>query len=233
MLKVRGGGREEEVPLPSLCPTLLKIPDADTPEKSRGGGVLPTKKRELPKNFCAQIAGPCKYTHRFERERERELHLRTLGAWSLPPPPSVGGEVNGTGLEPVTKQATVRYLYHSATAATVEAQSPHIGVVWRFGERDASSATRGLLATVLVILNHGQVTRTAPELAPTSPNYHITPTGGLKSSPQIHLHRPLSQRVFSGTGLEVTSQPRSDTLTTRLPRPLKRGESEKPSQGCD
>ncbi|GFX73572.1 uncharacterized protein TNCV_2342771 [Trichonephila clavipes] len=25
---------------------------------------------------------------------------------------------SGTGLEPVTKQATVRYLYHSATAAT-------------------------------------------------------------------------------------------------------------------
>ncbi|GFT70166.1 uncharacterized protein TNCV_3456311 [Trichonephila clavipes] len=27
-------------------------------------------------------------------------------------------EISGTGLEPVTKQATVRYLYHSATAAT-------------------------------------------------------------------------------------------------------------------
>ncbi|GFX05616.1 uncharacterized protein TNCV_3435201 [Trichonephila clavipes] len=26
---------------------------------------------------------------------------------------------SGTGLEPVTKQATVRYLYHSATAATL------------------------------------------------------------------------------------------------------------------
>ncbi|GFU85688.1 uncharacterized protein TNCV_5126971 [Trichonephila clavipes] len=28
-------------------------------------------------------------------------------------------DFSGTGLEPVTKQATVRYLYHSATAATV------------------------------------------------------------------------------------------------------------------
>ncbi|GFY03221.1 uncharacterized protein TNCV_1171811 [Trichonephila clavipes] len=27
---------------------------------------------------------------------------------------------SGTGLEPVTKQATVRYLYHSATAATLQ-----------------------------------------------------------------------------------------------------------------
>ncbi|GFS80187.1 hypothetical protein NPIL_375511 [Nephila pilipes] len=64
---------EGGISLPPLCPTLLKIPDADTPEKSRGGGVLPTKKRELPKNFCAQIAGPCKYTHRFERERESPI----------------------------------------------------------------------------------------------------------------------------------------------------------------
>ncbi|GFW52766.1 uncharacterized protein TNCV_2393451 [Trichonephila clavipes] len=29
---------------------------------------------------------------------------------------------SGTGLEPVTKQATVRYLYHSATAATLESE---------------------------------------------------------------------------------------------------------------
>ncbi|GFW91817.1 uncharacterized protein TNCV_3400771 [Trichonephila clavipes] len=42
---------------------------------------------------------------------------------------------------------------------------------------DASSATRGLLATDHVILNHGQVTWTTPELAPPSPNYHTTPTG--------------------------------------------------------
>ncbi|GFU58488.1 hypothetical protein TNCV_697491 [Trichonephila clavipes] len=34
------------------------------------------------------------------------------------------------------------------------------------------SATRGLLATDHVILNHGQVTWTTPELAPPSPNYH-------------------------------------------------------------
>ncbi|GFX84905.1 DUF5641 domain-containing protein [Trichonephila clavipes] len=43
------------------------------------------------------------------------------------------------------------------------------------------SATRGLLETELVILNHDQVTRTTPELA----NYHTTPTGGRLSSPQI------------------------------------------------
>ncbi|GFW20028.1 hypothetical protein TNCV_867341 [Trichonephila clavipes] len=48
-----------------------------------------------------------------------------------------------------------------------------------------ASATRGLLATDHVILNHGQVTWTTPELAPHSPNYHTTPTGGRFSSRQI------------------------------------------------
>ncbi|GFU71989.1 hypothetical protein TNCV_2999721 [Trichonephila clavipes] len=47
------------------------------------------------------------------------------------------------------------------------------------------SATRGLLATDHVILNHGQVTWTTPELEPPSPNYHTTPTGGRFSSRQI------------------------------------------------
>ncbi|GFY00548.1 hypothetical protein TNCV_2139451 [Trichonephila clavipes] len=46
-------------------------------------------------------------------------------------------------------------------------------------------ATRGLLATDHVILNHGQVTWTTPELVPPSPNYHTTPTGGRFSSRQI------------------------------------------------
>ncbi|GFW60373.1 hypothetical protein TNCV_3869061 [Trichonephila clavipes] len=41
------------------------------------------------------------------------------------------------------------------------------------------------MATNLVILNHGQVMRTTPELAPTSPNCHTTPTGGRLSSQQI------------------------------------------------
>ncbi|GFU77503.1 hypothetical protein TNCV_3498761 [Trichonephila clavipes] len=49
----------------------------------------------------------------------------------------------------------------------------------------ALDATRGLLATDHVILNHGQVTRMTPELAPPSPNYHATPTGGHFSSRQI------------------------------------------------
>ncbi|GFT51623.1 uncharacterized protein TNCV_2632871 [Trichonephila clavipes] len=46
-------------------------------------------------------------------------------------------------------------------------------------------ATRELLATDHVILNHGQVMWMTPELAPPSPNYHTTPTGGRFSSQQI------------------------------------------------
>ncbi|GFW27047.1 hypothetical protein TNCV_92731 [Trichonephila clavipes] len=52
-------------------------------------------------------------------------------------------------------------------------------------ESSLPAATRGLLATDHVILNHGQVTWTTPELAPPSPNYHTTPTGGRFSSRQI------------------------------------------------
>ncbi|GFY16282.1 hypothetical protein TNCV_2349271 [Trichonephila clavipes] len=46
----------------------------------------------------------------------------------------------------------------------------------RFRSTPATTpATRGLLATDLVILNHGQVKRTTSELASPSPNYHTTP----------------------------------------------------------
>ncbi|GFW74613.1 hypothetical protein TNCV_961881 [Trichonephila clavipes] len=44
---------------------------------------------------------------------------------------------------------------------------------------------RGLLATDHVILNHGQVTWTTPELAPPSPNDRTTPTGERFSSQQF------------------------------------------------
>ncbi|GFW94826.1 hypothetical protein TNCV_4248661 [Trichonephila clavipes] len=60
-----------------------------------------------------------------------------------------------------------------------------MGIVYPGGVRSNESATRGLLATDHVILNHGQVTWTTPELAPPSPNYHTTPTGRRFSSRQI------------------------------------------------
>ncbi|GFV96701.1 hypothetical protein TNCV_3387941 [Trichonephila clavipes] len=72
-------------------------------------------------------------------------------------------------------------------------------------------STRGLLATDLVSLNPGLVTRTTPKLA--SSNYH---TNG-RMSTDFTCIAPLS---LSAIGLELlTRQPRSDTWTTRLPQP--------------
>ncbi|GFU13451.1 hypothetical protein TNCV_937621 [Trichonephila clavipes] len=68
-----------------------------------------------------------------------------------------------------------------------------------------------------------------PELAPPSPNYHTTPTGGRFSfsgtGRQIyHVHRCPTRRVFSGTGLELVTKPatirclyHSATAATSMP----------------
>ncbi|GFX45316.1 uncharacterized protein TNCV_2096011 [Trichonephila clavipes] len=63
-----------------------------------------------------------------------------------------------------------------------------------------SSATQGLLATDHVILNHGQVTWTTPELAPHQRE-------DVSALDRFNVHRCPTRRVFSGTGLEpVTKQ---------------------------
>ncbi|GFX13736.1 uncharacterized protein TNCV_599461 [Trichonephila clavipes] len=51
-------------------------------------------------------------------------------------------------------------------------------------------AARGLLGTDLVILNHGQVTKTTPELAPFSPSFHTISMGGCLSHYRFNVHRP-------------------------------------------
>ncbi|GFU31819.1 uncharacterized protein TNCV_1176801 [Trichonephila clavipes] len=83
------------------------------------------------------------------------------------------------------------------------------------------SATRGLLATDHVILNHGQVTWTTPELAP--PLLTTTPhqREDVSALDRFNVHRCPTRRVFSGTGIELmTCLPWLDTLTTGLPQPL-------------
>ncbi|GFS94642.1 uncharacterized protein TNCV_3649791 [Trichonephila clavipes] len=75
----------------------------------------------------------------------------------------------------------------------------------RSSSRDV--ATRGLLATDHVILNHGQVTWTTPELAP--PLLTTTPhqREDVSALDRFNVHRCPTRRVFSGTGLEpVTKQ---------------------------
>ncbi|GFW00791.1 hypothetical protein TNCV_1760291 [Trichonephila clavipes] len=52
------------------------------------------------------------------------------------------------------------------------------------------SATRGLLATDLEILDHCQVPRLTTELEPSSPNFHIIPTRGCLSQSRFNVHQP-------------------------------------------
>ncbi|GFW43898.1 uncharacterized protein TNCV_4786091 [Trichonephila clavipes] len=66
---------------------------------------------------------------------------------------------------------------------------------------------RGLLATDHVILNHGQVTWTTPELAP--PLLTTTPhqREDVSALDRFSVHRCPTRRVFSGTGLELVTKP--------------------------
>ncbi|GFX49783.1 hypothetical protein TNCV_3073361 [Trichonephila clavipes] len=73
----------------------------------------------------------------------------------------------------------------------------------------------------LVILDHGQVTKTTPELVllllTTTPRLRWEDVWTLD---RFNIHRSLTWQVFRGIGLElVTSQSRSDTLATRLLQP--------------
>ncbi|GFW21935.1 uncharacterized protein TNCV_4822181 [Trichonephila clavipes] len=96
--------------------------------------------------------------------------------------------------------------------------SAYIEEQTRSGRKNTRRATRGLLATDHVILNHGQVTWTTPELAPllltTTPHQRED----VSALDRFSVHRCPTRRVFSATGLEQ-GQPQSDTLTTRLPCP--------------
>ncbi|GFX15449.1 uncharacterized protein TNCV_3303781 [Trichonephila clavipes] len=85
--------------------------------------------------------------------------------------------------------------------------SPQPKVYWSQIWRPRMPSTRGLLATDHVILNHGQVTWTTPELAP--PLLTTTPhqREDVSALDRFNVHRCPTRRVFSGTGLEpVTKQ---------------------------
>ncbi|GFT98033.1 uncharacterized protein TNCV_3125961 [Trichonephila clavipes] len=67
-------------------------------------------------------------------------------------------------------------------------------------------ATRGLLWTDHVILDHGQVTWATPELAPTSPNYHTTTPHqreDVSALDRFRVHRCPTRWVFGGIGFEL------------------------------
>ncbi|GFV98599.1 uncharacterized protein TNCV_1452851 [Trichonephila clavipes] len=79
-------------------------------------------------------------------------------------------------------------------------------LIERIDAIECSIATRGLLATDHVILNHGQVTWTTPELAPHSPNYHTKQWEDVSALDRFNVHRCPTRRVFSGTGLELVTK---------------------------
>ncbi|GBM26459.1 hypothetical protein AVEN_217330-1, partial [Araneus ventricosus] len=59
------------------------------------------------------------------------------------------------------------------------------------------------------------MTRTTPELAPPSPNFHATPTGGrLTTTYDLTCNRPHTRRIFSGIGSSnlEPSGPKAETL---------------------
>ncbi|GFY19171.1 uncharacterized protein TNCV_4225351 [Trichonephila clavipes] len=66
--------------------------------------------------------------------------------------------------------------------------------------------TRGLLATDHVILNHGQVTWTTPELE--SPLLSTTPhqRDDVSALDRFNVHHCPTRRVFSGTGLKLVTR---------------------------
>ncbi|GFW73143.1 hypothetical protein TNCV_832611 [Trichonephila clavipes] len=72
-----------------------------------------------------------------------------------------------------------------------------------------------------MILNHGQVTKATPQLAPTpSPNFDTPPKGGRLSLHRFNVHCSPTRRVFSNTSSNSRhAGHESVTLTTRLPRP--------------
>ncbi|GFU67619.1 hypothetical protein TNCV_1643681 [Trichonephila clavipes] len=78
-------------------------------------------------------------------------------------------------------------------------------------------AARGLLVTDLVILNHGQATRTTTELRTSSPNSLTTQTVGRLS---LDSSSPPPHGGFSVVLVAAThnTSPESLILTTRLPR---------------
>ncbi|GFT77097.1 uncharacterized protein TNCV_1099691 [Trichonephila clavipes] len=88
-----------------------------------------------------------------------------------------------------------------------QGNAPAVQKMSRRSKERAGTATRGLLATDHVILNHGQVTWTTPELAP--PLLTTTPhqREDVSALDRFNVHRCPTRRVFSGTGLEpVTKQ---------------------------
>ncbi|GFX82760.1 uncharacterized protein TNCV_1194351 [Trichonephila clavipes] len=103
---------------------------------------------------------------------------------------------------PLTKLLLLKRLFKQAYLSPLETDVRLIDLILT----SHCSATRGLLATDHVILNHGQVTWTTPELAP--PLLTTTPhqREDVSALDRFNVHRCPTRRVFSGTGLELVTR---------------------------
>ncbi|GBN46187.1 hypothetical protein AVEN_28543-1 [Araneus ventricosus] len=83
------------------------------------------------------------------------------------------------------------------------------GLVW-FGLIPILKQHESYFGMDLVILNHGQMTKTTPELAHPSPNFHATPTAG-----RLATTYPDSKESLKGFGNLVVGKGKG--LTQRFP----------------
>ncbi|GFX46751.1 hypothetical protein TNCV_4038991 [Trichonephila clavipes] len=91
-----------------------------------------------------------------------------------------------------------------------------------------------------VIVNHCQGSRTTPELALASPNYHTTPTGGLLCTRQLRVlvaalwDKKLTFRTGRGGNLgfygRTATQGEKDIFGSRAAIEFSLGEGERPAQ---
>ncbi|GFU87477.1 transposable element Tcb1 transposase [Trichonephila clavipes] len=110
-------------------------------------------------------------------------------------------------------QHTESVTHHSVSARTIRRRLQQSGLSARrpllglpLTQNHRRLPTRGLLATDHVILNHGQVTWTTPELAP--PLLTTTPhqQEDVSALDRFNVHRCPTRQVFSGTGLELVTR---------------------------
>ncbi|GFX25452.1 uncharacterized protein TNCV_1998531 [Trichonephila clavipes] len=109
-----------------------------------------------------------------------------------------------------TNTLDMKYLEHSSLHINHESLSLQSKPRFVFKEYGTSLpsglATRGLLATDHVILNHGQVMWTIPELAPpllTTTPHQLEDVSALD---RFDVHRCPTRQVFSGIGLELVTR---------------------------
>ncbi|GFW73128.1 uncharacterized protein TNCV_832471 [Trichonephila clavipes] len=74
-------------------------------------------------------------------------------------------------------------------------------------DKGSTAATRGLLETDHVILNHGHVTWSTPELAPPLLTTTLHQRKDVSTLDRFGVHRCPTWWVFSGTRLELVTKP--------------------------